>query len=76
MHTALTREAREFQALAETQAMAATEQVGVEFRFESFNAFNHTQWNFPTRNVADPHFGEIRSARDARINQFGLKVVW
>jgi hypothetical protein len=64
---------------------AITEKVSFQFRFESFNAFNHTQWNAPNRNVADttvdpitgkPIFGSITSARAARINQFGAKIVF
>ena len=58
---------------------AITEKVSFQFRFESFNAFNHTQWggaNAPVRNVADPNFGRILSARDARINQLGAKIVF
>ncbi|HEY6401200.1 MAG TPA: carboxypeptidase regulatory-like domain-containing protein [Blastocatellia bacterium] len=64
---------------------AITEKVSFQFRFESFNAFNHTQWGpnalapaalAPVRNVADPNFGRIMSARDARINQLGAKIVF
>lgn len=53
-----------------------TEQIGLQFRFESFNAFNHTQWDGPVRNVAEPRFGQILGARAARINQVGLKFLW
>lgn len=53
-----------------------TERASLQFRFESFNAFNHTQWNGPTRNIADSRFGQILSSRPARINQLGLKVLW
>jgi hypothetical protein len=53
-----------------------TEQLRTEFRFESFNAWNHTQWGTPVRNVADPNFGRVLAARPARINQFGLKVLF
>ena len=52
------------------------EKVNIQFRFESFNAFNHTQWNGPVRSVADPRFGQILSSRAARINQVGLKFLW
>ena len=53
-----------------------TERLSVQLRFESFNAFNHTQWAVPNRNRASPNFGRISGTRPARINQMGLKVVW
>jgi hypothetical protein len=56
---------------------ALTERVSFQFRFESFNAFNHTQWGVPGRNVANATtFGIITSARAARINQLGAKIVF
>jgi Carboxypeptidase regulatory-like domain len=62
---------------------AITEKVSFQFRFESFNAFNHTQWEGPNRNVADTTvlngkrvFGSITGARPARINQLGAKIVF
>jgi len=55
---------------------AITEKVSFQFRFESFNAFNHTQWGVPVRNVPDPNFGQITSARAARINQIGAKIIF
>ena len=55
---------------------AITEKLNFQFRFESFNAFNHTQWGVPVRSVADPNFGKILSTRAARINQLGAKIVW
>lgn len=55
---------------------AITEKVSFQFRFESFNAFNHTQWGVPVRNVVDPNFGRIMTARAARINQLGAKFVF
>ena len=53
-----------------------TEQIRVQFRFESFNTWNHTQWGVPIRAVADNRFGQIVSTRPARINQLGLKFLW
>ena len=52
------------------------ERLRTQFRFESFNTWNHTQWGGPVRNVADARFGRIVSARAARINQLGLKIIW
>ena len=48
----------------------------LQFRFESFNAFNHAQFNAPVVNVADNRFGRILSARPGRINQVGLKLLF
>jgi hypothetical protein len=48
----------------------------LQFRFESFNAFNHTQFNGPEVNVASQNFGRILSARPGRINQLGLKFIF
>jgi hypothetical protein len=53
-----------------------TEQTSLQFRFESFNAFNHTQWGVPIRNRADSRFGRITGTRAPRINQLGLKFLW
>ncbi len=53
-----------------------TERLSFQFRFESFNAFNHTQWGVPIRNVADSRVGQILGTRAARINQLGAKLVW
>jgi len=53
-----------------------TERLSFQFRFESFNAFNHTQWGVPIRNVADSRIGQILGTRAARINQLGAKLVW
>jgi outer membrane receptor protein involved in Fe transport len=55
----------------------ASERINVQFRFESFNAWNHTQWGVPVRSVADTQrFGRVINARAARVNQFGLKFLW
>jgi hypothetical protein len=54
-----------------------TERMSFQFRFESFNAFNHTQWGVPGRSVANQTtFGRVLSARPARINQLGAKFIF
>ena len=52
-----------------------TERFGGQFRFETFNTFNHLNpiccASFTTSNT---NFNKIRSARDPRIMQLGLKL--
>jgi hypothetical protein len=48
----------------------------LQFRLESFNAFNHPQFNDPDTNVSSPRFGVIGSAKPGRINQLGLKFIF
>lgn len=52
---------------------ALTEGAQVQFRFETFNAFNHTQFSNYDSNFLSANFGKITSTYDARRIQFGLK---
>jgi len=47
-----------------------------QFRAEFFNIFNHAQFNQPDLTVGDVLFGAIRNARDPRIVQFAMKMLW
>ncbi len=52
-----------------------TERVGFEFRAESFNTFNHTQYTGVNTSVGDPtNFGKINAAADPRVLQFGARL--
>jgi hypothetical protein len=53
-----------------------SERVRLQFRAEFFNIFNHAQFNGPDTNINSAFVGQIRSARDARISQLGLKLLW
>jgi hypothetical protein len=53
-----------------------TQGVRLQFRLESFNVFNHTQFNAVSTNLAAANFGVVTSARPARINQLGVKLLF
>lgn len=48
----------------------------VQFRAESFNLFNHTNFDAPGSTFGTPTFGIISSAEDPRFVQFALKFVF
>ena len=56
-----------------TRSFAVTEKHRFEFRFESFNLFNHANFNNPTNNLTSSAFGTVLSAKDPRILQLALK---
>lgn len=54
----------------------------IEFRAESFNTFNHTQFGGPgqnggiSTNLGSSNFGAVTSAWDPRVFQLGLKLIY
>jgi hypothetical protein len=44
-----------------------------ELRLETFNTFNHTQFQNIDGNSADGNFGQVTSAWDPRVLQIGAK---
>jgi hypothetical protein len=46
----------------------------LEFRVETFNLWNHTQFNQVSNNFGSGNFGQFTSAFDPRILQIGLKL--
>src|SRR5579862_8443904 len=53
-----------------------SERFDTEFRAEFYNAWNHTQFNNPDGDFSDTTFGQILKARDPRVIQFALKVLF
>ena len=53
-----------------------TERVKLQFRAEFFNAFNQTHLGSPINTAVSPALGQIVSAGDPRLIQFGLKFAW
>jgi hypothetical protein len=51
-----------------------TERVNTQFRAETFNLFNHTNFNDVNTSTTSPTFGAITSTRDPRQIQLGLKL--
>jgi hypothetical protein len=53
------------------------EHTRLEFRSEFFNLFNHAQFVNPDGNISDgATFGTVVSARDPRLIQFALKLIF
>ncbi len=50
------------------------ERMNLQFRFETFNTFNHTNWSSIGATLGSSTFGQITAARDPRIAQLGLKL--
>jgi hypothetical protein len=46
----------------------------LEFRFETFNTFNHVQWSSVDSNFSSGTFGRVTGAQDPRVLQLGLKL--
>jgi hypothetical protein len=56
--------------------VALTEQKRLEFRAEFFNMFNHAQFFNPSGSINSGTFGLVTSARDPRIGQLAIKLLF
>jgi hypothetical protein len=56
--------------------VALTESMAVQFRGEFFNIFNHTQFMNPIGDFSNSTFGVVTNARDPRIGQVSMKLIW
>ncbi len=53
---------------------AITERTGIDFRWENFNFFNHTQFNGIDTGFGDSTFMDLNTTHFARKMQFGLRL--
>ena len=54
-----------------------TESVKFEFRLETFNTFNHTQWTNPGTNIlSSSSFGIITGTYSPRNLEIGMKLTF
>ncbi len=56
--------------------VAITGERQLQFRIDTFNVFNHTQFSNPSGSETSSSFMEIKSARAARIAQLGVKFLF
>lgn len=56
---------------------ALRENMGLNFRAEFFNLFNHPQFGLPIADISSPGFGSVNSTvNNPRVVQFGLKLTF
>jgi hypothetical protein len=58
------------------KSFAFTERTHFELRMDSFNTFNHVQFNGFNTNVTAANFGFVNSTQDPREFEFGGKFVF
>jgi hypothetical protein len=58
------------------KSFAVTERAHFELRFESFNTFNHFEYNGVSSNYGSGNFGAVTSAWDPRTLELGGKFVF
>jgi Carboxypeptidase regulatory-like domain len=57
-------------------ALPIREGARLEFRGETFNTFNHTQFHDVNTTLGNQNFGKVTSTYDPRIIQLGLKLIF
>jgi hypothetical protein len=63
-------------ALFKSIALTSHEGPRVEIRFESYNTFNHTEFQNIDTGLTDANFGQATSTYDPRVFQFGGKFLF
>jgi hypothetical protein len=62
--------------VAVTREFRFAERVTLQARGEAFNALNHLNFGAPNANISSATFGQIRGARDPRIMQASMKLIF
>jgi hypothetical protein len=63
--------------LAVHKLVAVRESMNLEFRAETFNVFNHTQFFNPDGNISDgSSFGQVSRAQDPRLIQLAVRLTF
>ncbi len=62
--------------MALLKSIKFTESKELQLRLEAFNLFNHAQFQNPSGEINSSEFGIVTSARDGRILQLGLKILF
>jgi hypothetical protein len=84
-HNAIRGPGRDNWNLSIFKTFAFTERLRFEFRAESFNTWNHTQFkgdqngsfgNGIDTNTSDSRFGQVTAAFDPRVFQLGAKLIF
>src|SRR5260370_21985669 len=52
------------------------ERLGMEFRAEFFNIFNHAEFGSPNTTRTSSQFGQISTTADPRIIQFAIRLTY
>ena len=73
-HNALRGPGRDNWNLSLFKTFAFGETSGLQLKLETFNTFNHTQFQNVSNNLGDGRFGQFTSAYDARIVQLAGRV--
>ncbi len=63
-------------ALFKSFALPIREGMAIELRLESYNTFNHTQFNGVQTTYGNANFGQVTSVYDPRVLQLGAKFLF